>query len=84
MATLREVGLFVWSVLTHWQALATGGIITGLLLVAEKVFDWPLSRQAFIVIMVVMFLLAAVPISVHVRMQPTSSRCVPSICRVDI
>jgi hypothetical protein len=59
MATLREIGLFVWSVLTHWQALATGGIITGLLLVAEMVFDWPLSRQAFIVVVVVVFLLAA-------------------------
>lgn len=59
MGTLQEIGFFVWSVLTHWQALATGGIISGLLLVAEKVFDWPLSKQAFIDVVVIMFLLAA-------------------------
>ena len=59
MRTLREIALFAWNVLMHWQAFATGGIITAILLVFEKLFALTLSKQNFIIIVIGVFFLAA-------------------------
>src|SRR5713226_1809607 len=59
MRTLGEIGQFTWAVLMRWQALATGGIVTAILLVLERVFDMPLARRDFILVVIVCFFLAA-------------------------
>jgi hypothetical protein len=44
---LHELGLFIFAVLAHWQALATGGVVTALVTVYERKRKSNLSWQSY-------------------------------------
>jgi hypothetical protein len=48
MGTLRDIGQFVVAVVSHWQAYVTGGAVTGLLIVVERLSGKILPKKAAI------------------------------------
>jgi hypothetical protein len=54
-----ELLLFVKVYLSNWQSYATGGVVTGLISVGERLFGKPLPKKAYFLIFVVSFSLAA-------------------------
>jgi hypothetical protein len=50
---------FLWSVISHWQSYATGGVVTGLIGVTERLSGKQLPRKVYALIFVASFLLAA-------------------------
>lgn len=58
MGLLRDIGRFVWAVLSTWQAYMTGGIIIAILGIYERVTQKTISLRVFIV-GVLAFLLVA-------------------------
>ena len=57
---LSEIGQFLWSVFTHWQAYVTGGGITAIIAVFERLTSWRLSRRNYKLLVTIGFLSVAV------------------------
>lgn len=53
---LHELGLYIYAVLAHWQALATGGFVTAVVSVIEKRRNKSLSWESYATIMAVFVL----------------------------
>jgi hypothetical protein len=51
--------VFTWAVLSHWQSYVTGGVMTGLIGVIERLSGKQLPKRVYLSIFVVSFLLAA-------------------------
>jgi hypothetical protein len=56
---LSDILAFIWAVLSHWQSYATGGVVTGLIGVVERLSGKQLPKKLYLSIFVVSFLLAA-------------------------
>jgi hypothetical protein len=57
---LHDLFVFLWSYLSHWQSYATGGFVTGIIGVAERLSGKQLPRKVYALIFVISFSLAAV------------------------
>lgn len=55
----QEILAFGWAVLSYWQALVTGGVVTALLEVAQRLFGWEIRRRHYFWLFVVAYFLAA-------------------------
>jgi hypothetical protein len=53
---LHELGLYIYAVLAHWQALATGGFVTAVVSVIEKRRNKSFSWESYATIMAVFVL----------------------------
>ncbi len=56
---LSKVLIFVLAVVSHWQSYVTGGVVTGIVAFAERVFDWKMPKWAFIAVFGGVFLLVS-------------------------
>lgn len=56
---IRDIGIFIVSVLVHWQGYATGGLVTALLQAWEKLTGKPISRRVYINLVLIGFLLVS-------------------------
>jgi hypothetical protein len=56
---IREIGTFIVAVISHWQGYATGGVITGLIGVGERLSGKQLSKKAYAAIFLGVFLLVS-------------------------
>src|SRR5215204_1136357 len=56
---ISEISLFIYSTLSYWQALATGGIVTGVVGLIERLSGYHLTKRAYVGLFVGTFLLAA-------------------------
>jgi hypothetical protein len=56
---IRELWTFVVAVVSHWQGYATGGVITGLIAVIERLSGKQLSKKAYAAIFLGGFLLVS-------------------------
>lgn len=56
---LREAGVFLWAFISHWQSYATGGVLTGIINVVERLSSKSLPRRMYLYIFVVSFSLVA-------------------------
>jgi hypothetical protein len=49
--SVREMTVWLWTVLNHWQVLLTGGIVTAFLTIVQarrqKAFSWSFNRRLF-------------------------------------
>jgi hypothetical protein len=54
-----DILVFVSSVLSHWQAYVTGGAITGLVALVERLLDWKMPKWAYAALYIGIFLLVA-------------------------
>lgn len=59
MQTIHDIGRFVLAVVGHWQSYATGGVITGVIAVVERLSGKTLPKKAYGAIFIGVFLLAA-------------------------
>jgi hypothetical protein len=50
---------FIVSVVSHWQALATGGVVTMIVGFIERLTKWRLTKWGYVAVFVVAFLLAS-------------------------
>jgi hypothetical protein len=51
-----EVIKFIGAVISHWQAYATGGVVTGLIAVVERLSGWQMPKKAYAAIFLGAFL----------------------------
>jgi len=56
---LQDIGTYVLAVLIHWQAYATGGVVTGILQAWERLTKQTISRRLYIIIVIVVFFVVA-------------------------
>src|ERR1043165_2901282 len=54
-----DIFLFIYSTLGYWQALVSGGVVTALIVVFERLSDYRLNRKTFLGLFVGVFLLVA-------------------------
>jgi Na+/melibiose symporter-like transporter len=54
-----ELFLFIYSTLSHWQALVSGGVITALIAVFERLSGYHLKKKTYMGLFVGVFLLVA-------------------------
>src|ERR1039458_4426709 len=54
-----EIVIFVLAVVSHWQGYVTGGAITGLVALVERLFDWTMPKWAYGVLYLGVFLLVS-------------------------
>jgi hypothetical protein len=62
---VSEIARFIWAVLSHWQAYATGGVVTGIVNVVERLSGKTLPKKAYALIFVIFFLLVAFFLAWH-------------------
>lgn len=56
---LTDLFNFIITILTHWQAYLTGGVITGVIGLAERLSNYRLTRRAYVALFVITFLLVS-------------------------
>ncbi len=54
-----DVFQFIYTILSYWQALATGGIVTGVVGLFERLSGYHLTKRAYVALFVGTFLLVA-------------------------
>jgi hypothetical protein len=54
-----EIIVFALAVVSHWQGYVTGGAITGLVALVERLFDWTMPKWAYGVLYLGVFLLVS-------------------------
>jgi hypothetical protein len=54
-----EIVEFIIAVISHWQAYVTGGAITGLVALVERLSGWTMPKRAYAVLYVGVFLLVS-------------------------
>jgi hypothetical protein len=59
MDMLREIGQFGVAVLSHWQAYVTGGTVTGIIAVTERLSGKSLPKKAYAAVFLGFFLLVS-------------------------
>jgi hypothetical protein len=59
MEMLHDLARFVVAVVSHWQAYVTGGAVTGVVTLIERLTAWKLPKWAFAALFVGVFLLAS-------------------------
>lgn len=55
-ATLAELWEFTWAVFSYWQSYVTGGLITAIVRLCEKLTSKALPRRMYLVMFLVVFL----------------------------
>jgi hypothetical protein len=56
---LPEILIFIRAVVSHWQSYVTGGVVTGIVVFVERVFDWKMPKWAFVAVFGGVFLLVS-------------------------
>ncbi len=56
---LSDIGVFLLAVILRWQGYVTGGVLTALVVLAERLFDWKMPKKAYAAIFVVGCLLVS-------------------------
>jgi hypothetical protein len=59
METLRDIGQFIVAVVSHWQAYVTGGVVTGLVSVGERLTGKTLPNKVYAAVFLGFFLLVS-------------------------
>jgi hypothetical protein len=56
---ISDLFLFIYTVLSYWQAYVTGGVITAVVGIFERLTDTRLAKRAYVWLFVITFLLAS-------------------------
>lgn len=59
MSMLSDVGVFLVAVISHWQSYITGGAVTALIYIFERLTDWKMPKWAFAAVFLGVFLLVS-------------------------
>lgn len=54
-----EASRFLWAFVSHWQSYATGGVVTAVITLIERVREKTLSKRTYVLVFVVAFSLAS-------------------------